>query len=211
MTPCSRSSPWTSSRTWVRIEASSDENGSSSRSASGRRASARASATRCCSPPESWWGAAARARRSRPSRAAPRTTFPHGAPPRAARSRRSGNVEMGKERLPGAHSRSRASRGHVAVAVVERPAREAHAPRSARSKPAITRNSVVLPQPERPSTAVSEPAGTPSRPREHRLAPVALPEPGDLRRSRPASARRRPDAAAEQQRGHGRDGTIRPA
>ena len=128
----------------------------------GRRASARASATRCCSPPESWCGR----RRASPPMPTISSSSLHGRCRAArggeARSRRSRRRSgEGRAPPPGARSPRRAARGRRRCG--RRRARSSPSetrPCSARSKPAITRSSVVLPQPERPSTAVSDPAAT---------------------------------------------------
>ncbi len=181
VTPCSRSSAWTSSRTRLRSEASSEENGSSSSSACGRRARARASATRCCSPPESSCG------RRRASGAIP--TISSSASTRSPRRSRRGEPEA--DVLAHAQMREqRALLGHVADAaplgrevgapVLERPLAE-------RDRAALGALEAGDHAQQRRLAAAGQPQHGGQRARrhlelhalEHRRARVALPQVAD--------------------------------
>ena len=152
-----RRMPATSSRRLVRSPASSEANGSSSSTTSGSMASARARATRWRSPPDSSCGYE-RARSARPTSSRHSSTRPA----EACRSRRcrprSGG---GTGRRPGTPCRPDGARARPRCRCRPPPARRSHRPRSGHSNPAITRSSVVLPEPLGPSRATTWPWATP--------------------------------------------------
>ena len=134
-----------------------------------------------------------RARCNRPGRGAPATRAPRarapacgrraGSPGRAARSRAQWRTGRG----PAPDRPSRCDRGGARPAASRSsPPRSAPAtmsvPASGRSRPAMRCSSVVLPEPERPSTATSAPrVKAASKPDEHRVctgaAAIALVDP----------------------------------
>ena len=161
---CSRRSQRRSS---LRTLASSAPNGSSSSSTRGSTASARASATRWRWPPESWRGIAvgepvelhqleqlvdaSRGSRPRGGRCAAR---PH--------AQAEGDVlehgHVAEQRVVLEHEADLAL-AHVRVGGVLA-VEAARCPRSAHSSPAMMRSSVVLPEPDGPSSATSSPGRT---------------------------------------------------
>ena len=151
--PDSRRTRRTSWRTDARRLASSEENGSSSSTSAGSMARPRASATRCCWPPESSCGnRCARAHRVRPSPAAQRRADRVG-PAGRGRSRRSPRRDKCGKRLPVLRDVADATLrrlDEVRLVVDARRRAGRSVRRSARSKPAITRRSVVLPLPDGP-------------------------------------------------------------
>ena len=164
VTPSRRCSVLISSRRRTRTRASSADSGSSSSSSEGEDASARASATRCCWPPDSWTGYLAPCS-GRPTSASSSAT-------RAAISRRALRAvdeavadvvrdASGWEtaRRTGTRCRNRAA---PAAAATRRGRRSRCVPASCGSRPAITRSSVVLPQPEGPRKQTSLPFSTSS-------------------------------------------------
>src|SRR3990172_7815226 len=148
----------TSPRRRSRIFASSADSGSSSNRISGRRARARARATRCCCPPESWFAY----RPSRPPRRVRATisatrswTFATGHfATRRPKAMFWATVMVGKRAYDWNTMPTPRLRGGTALTT--RPSKRI-APASGRSKPAIIRSVVVLPQPEPPTRETSSP------------------------------------------------------
>ena len=150
--PCSRQMRASSSCISARVSASSAPNGSSRSSTPGRLTSARASATRCFWPPESTDGQSL-ARSARPTSAS--AAVRRFAPARLAR-----DADIADHPLPQQQARILEEQPDRALQP-DRPARRRSGPRPAVgvSSPAISRSSVVLPPPERPTTARNCPAG----------------------------------------------------
>ena len=102
-----------------------------------------------------------RGRRARSARAARSPAARRRLPPGQPEADVLGDAEVGEEQaLLGHVADAPAVRRDVVLAVVERSPLSAIRPRSGWSKPAIRRSSVVLPDPEGPSTAAKPPAGT---------------------------------------------------
>ena len=156
--PCSRWMRRISSRIATRVAASSADSGSSSSSAAGSNTSARASATRCCWPPESAVGQPVGV-----GREADELQHPPGlrrpAPPRRGRARAADRRRCRARSCAGtAHRTGRRCRiGASGRRHRSRRVRPARCGRDcARTNPAISRRSVVLPQPEGPmQTSIS--------------------------------------------------------
>ena len=153
----------TSARTCTRRAVSRFENGSSSSSTVGRGARARARATRCCWPPESVPGSGRRARSSptssrasaiRAGRSGSRAADPVAdvALDGHVREQRPVLEHHADPALLGRHPRAGAGRR------LDR--RRVTSPASGRSRPAMMRSSVVLPQPDGPSRATTVPGAT---------------------------------------------------
>ena len=169
-----------------RVSASRAENGSSISSTRGSPISDRHSATRCCMPPESSCGS----RFSKPPRptqlqqlAGPLAVL--GPAPAEHLHRQQHVVEHG---APGQQRRPLEQHRDVAAGPGDRLARDGDLARRWRgSSPAISRSSVDLPQPDRPTTATNSPSAT--------------------SRSMPRSASTRAGTAVERPRHTGRVGS----
>ena len=164
MAPVARSASATARRVSSRRAASREENGSSSSTSDGSGARARASATRCCWPPESWCGERSARSASRPDQG---EQLAHPAAV-AALAPRQAEADVGRPptgagtaRPPAARSRCRGG-GPATLRPAPATTRSPRVtvPASGSSKPAISRSSVVLPQPDGPSSAVRLPPGT---------------------------------------------------
>ena len=141
-----------------RVSASRAPSGSSRRSTAGSAASARAKPTRCCIPPDSvhtgWPANSARPdpRDERPDHAPPMATLD------AAELQREsdvlGNVEPGEERV------ALEDDGAVNRWPFDRLAAKETSPELGRISPAKALRSVVLPEPDGPSTARNAPGST---------------------------------------------------
>ena len=149
--PCSRQIRASNSCISERVSASSAPNGSSSSRTPGRLTKARASATRCFCPPESIDGQSL-ARSARPTSASAAVAVSRQPGSRAiptlptTRCQRSSRESWKSRRT----ERCRPMTGAPAIRT---------SPCVGFSRPAISRRSVVLPPPERPTTARNCPAG----------------------------------------------------
>ncbi|KQT94231.1 hypothetical protein ASG49_04850 [Marmoricola sp. Leaf446] len=170
-----RSAARVSARTRARRFSSRLEKGSSSSTTEGRGASARARATRCCSPPESSCG-----------RREPRWGRPTSSSDSATRAAR---AARGSPSSPKATLRSTSRWGNRAWSWKTMPTRRRSGgrcrwpssttspptpttPASECSRPATSRSSVDLPQPEGPTTVTTSPGATSrSSPRTASTAP----------------------------------------
>ena len=130
------------------------------RAPAGRQARARARPA-AAGRPRAGVGSGPRGRSSRPSRSARRTSAAAPFAARQAEADVGDHGEVGEQRAFLGDVADAAAFGRHVVGRRRRPSSSPSAivPRSARSKPAMRRSSVVLPLPEAPRIAVSEPAG----------------------------------------------------
>ncbi|MEZ5279857.1 MAG: hypothetical protein R2770_05245 [Acidimicrobiales bacterium] len=161
VTPTSDNTDLTSVRSITRSATSRLENGSSSSSSRGDGARARAKATRCCWPPDSSEGILA-PRPPSPTRSSISDTLPERALLRARPNAMFDSTSRWGNRAPFWNTMPMPRRSGATHTVGDATTFWPMVtwPAVGRSRPAMQRNKVVLPQPLGPSNAIVSPAAT---------------------------------------------------